>query len=222
MYVNKKIQTGWSFFLSFIIKHDYHENKGNSMIEKQSTRDRLIHISQVLFLKQGYGNTGLNQIVAEAKTVKASLYQHFKSKEELGKVVLKKYSSENLTLLSELMIKYPKPLDFVDAWMRILKREARRNQVFGCPMANVRSQISDSSPEILKSIQEISKETIDRMEKYIVQAQQLGYVKKILDPKQSARHMFLSYEGVLQLWRLTGDLKSLDELHEIVTKILPN
>lgn len=190
------------------------------MAEKISTRDRIILKSQDLFIKQGYGNTGLNQIVAEAKTVKASLYQHFKSKEELGSVVLRKYSRENLNLLSELMTKYPNPLEFIDAWMRILKREAKRNQLYGCPMANFRSQIADSSPEMLKSIQEISKDTMERMEKYIIHAQQVGFIKKTLDPKIYSRLMFVGYEGTLQLWRLTGEIKSLDDFKLIMERIL--
>jgi len=87
-------------------------------------------------------------------------------------------------------------------------------------MANFRSQIADTSPEILKSITEISKETINRMEEYFLNAQKNGHVRKTLDPKQSARLLFLSYEGVLQLWRLTGELKSLDDLKELVKKII--
>jgi TetR/AcrR family transcriptional repressor of lmrAB and yxaGH operons len=186
---------------------------------KIPTRERIIRISGELFLRQGYGETGLNQIVAEANTVKASLYQHFKSKEELGTVVLQRYSTENLSLLGELMEKYPNPQDFVNAWVRILKREAKRYHLFGCPMANFRSQISESSPDILSSIQEITETTIEMMKEYLISAQNNGYIKKNKDTEKFARYLFLSYEGVLQLWRLTGDLKSLDDLPDIVQRL---
>lgn len=190
------------------------------MSVKIPTKLRILNISKKLFLSQGFGETGLNQIVLEAGTVKASLYQHFKSKEELGKIVLQEYSSENLALLSDLMIKYPNPINFVHAWVRILKREARRYHLYGCPMANFRSQISESSPSILASIQEITKSTILALEEYLMHAQQKGFLNRKADPKQTARFLFLSYEGTLQLWRLTGDIKSLDEFTEVVSKII--
>jgi AcrR family transcriptional regulator len=184
------------------------------------TKERIVNVSRHLFLKQGYGDTGLNQIVLEAQTVKASLYQHFKSKEALGISVLKAYSSDNLKLLDELMGKYPNPIDFVNAWVRILKREAKRNTLFGCPMANLRSQISETAPDLLISIQETTQSTVSSMEKYFKRAQELGYTRKKNDYAKLAKQLFIFYEGVLQLWRLSGDVKSLDELSEIVEAII--
>lgn len=221
MYVNNKNTDRSVFCLEFYQFSERMSAKGYiRMSAKIPTRMRIINISKELFLSQGYGETGLNQIVSEADTVKASLYQHFKSKEELGNVVLKEYSRENLILLSELMQKYPNPIDFVKAWVRILKREARRYHLYGCPMANFRSQISESSPSILASIQEITKTTISTLEEYLVLAKTKGYIRNSLDVKQNARFLFLSYEGALQLWRLTGDIKSLDEFTEVVSKII--
>ncbi|MCZ8238861.1 MAG: TetR/AcrR family transcriptional regulator [Leptospiraceae bacterium] len=184
-----------------------------------STKERILAVSKILFLKQGYSETGLNQIVAEANTVKASLYQHFKSKEELGKTVLLLYSDENLLLLKELMKKYPKPMDFVLAWMRILKREARKVNLFGCPMANFRSQIANGSPEILSSIHNVTKATIATLTSYLEQAKEAGYIPSHSNPNKDARFLFLAYEGVLQIWRMSGDIRLLDDLVEIAQRI---
>lgn len=46
-------------------------------------RDRILETAARLFYRQGYNSTGINQIIGEAGIAKASLYQHFRSKEDL-------------------------------------------------------------------------------------------------------------------------------------------
>jgi AcrR family transcriptional regulator len=46
-------------------------------------RERILNTAYTLFHKQGYNNTGINQIIMEANVSKASFYAHFKSKDDL-------------------------------------------------------------------------------------------------------------------------------------------
>lgn len=190
-------------------------------MKKEPTRVRLLQVSRQLFLKQGYSGTGLNQIVEEAKTVKASLYQHFASKEMLGKEVIRMYSDENLTLLKSLMKRNPKPLEFVKAWVRILSREARLSQLFGCGMANFRAQIAPDELEIQKEIEGIANRTIDLLAEYLEGTKENGYLNSKVDCRLLAKHLFFVYEGVLQGYRLLDDKKSLDELYRIAESLIP-
>ncbi|MCW7474387.1 AcrR family transcriptional regulator [Leptospira levettii] len=190
-------------------------------MKKEPTKLRLLAVSRNLFLKQGYSETGLNQIVDEAKTVKASLYQHFSSKEELGKEVLKIYSDENLNLLKTLMKRNPKPLDFIRAWVRILSREARMSQLFGCGMANFRAQINSEEVHIRSEIERIANQTIECLSEFLQNSIQNGYISKKVDPNSLAKQLFIVYEGVLQSYRLLDDKKSLDELYKIAENLIP-
>ncbi|TGK81760.1 TetR/AcrR family transcriptional regulator [Leptospira noumeaensis] len=191
-------------------------------MKKEPTRVRLLQVSRNLFLKQGYSETGLNQIVQEAETVKASLYQHFDSKEMLGKEVIRIYADENLTLLKSLMKRNPKPLDFVKAWVRILSREARLSQLFGCGMANFRAQIAPHEVEIQKEIEEIANRTIDCLADYLEEAARNGHLISKVDCRLLAKHLFFVYEGVLQGYRLLADKRSLDELYRIAESLIPS
>ncbi len=53
------------------------------MKKASGVRERIVDNSCRLFYEQGYLATGINQIIEEADIAKSSLYQHFKSKEDL-------------------------------------------------------------------------------------------------------------------------------------------
>ncbi len=58
-------------------------------MKKLGVRERIIKAASELFYFQGYNQTGINQIIAEAGVAKASMYQHFRSKEEIAVAYLK-------------------------------------------------------------------------------------------------------------------------------------
>ena len=47
-------------------------------------RERILETAQNLFIHQGFRSTGINQIIKEAKVARASFYDHFPSKDDLG------------------------------------------------------------------------------------------------------------------------------------------
>ena len=53
-------------------------------MEKLDVRTRIIETASRLFYLNGYNQTGINQIVAEANVAKASMYQHFRSKQDIA------------------------------------------------------------------------------------------------------------------------------------------
>ena len=53
------------------------------MKAKSTPRERVIATANRLFYEQGFQATGINQIIDEASVAKASLYQLFRSKDEL-------------------------------------------------------------------------------------------------------------------------------------------
>ncbi|MBT8313689.1 MAG: TetR/AcrR family transcriptional regulator [Maribacter sp.] len=53
-------------------------------MKKLGVRERIIETASDLFYNQGYNQTGINQIIAEAGVAKASMYQHFRSKEDIA------------------------------------------------------------------------------------------------------------------------------------------
>jgi AcrR family transcriptional regulator len=62
--------------------------------KRNTARETILETADRLFYHQGYHATGINQIIDEAATAKASFYQYFPSKEALGKEYLHKRHQE--------------------------------------------------------------------------------------------------------------------------------
>ena len=58
-------------------------------MKKLGVKERIIETASNLFYFQGYNQTGINQIIDEANVAKASMYQHFRSKEDIAVAYLK-------------------------------------------------------------------------------------------------------------------------------------
>ena len=53
-------------------------------MKRLGVKERIIETASDLFYHNGYNQTSINQIIAEAGVAKASMYQHFRSKEDIA------------------------------------------------------------------------------------------------------------------------------------------
>ncbi|RHX84209.1 TetR/AcrR family transcriptional regulator [Leptospira stimsonii] len=182
-------------------------------------KSRILETAVRLFQSQGYGNTGINQIIQESKTAKASFYDHFPSKDDLGRAYIEFYGEEQLVLLEKLKSKSSDPQAFIRAWTQILRRQTRNTSFAGCPMANTVAQIASTSPSISEEAKRVSLKTIEILTSYLGEWQKKGLISMNTDPKLLARRVFACYEGVLHTWKLTGKISALDDLPILVDAI---
>ncbi|MDN5548041.1 MAG: TetR/AcrR family transcriptional regulator, partial [Rhodococcus sp. (in: high G+C Gram-positive bacteria)] len=54
----------------------------------EATRDSVLRGAAGVFLRLGYANASLSEIIAESQVTKGALYFHFGSKEELARAVI--------------------------------------------------------------------------------------------------------------------------------------
>lgn len=70
---------------------------GNS----RNARERILDTAFDLFYRQGYFQTGINQIIEEAGVAKATFYNNFRSKEELCTEYLRERDKVEIELTRE-------------------------------------------------------------------------------------------------------------------------
>jgi len=81
-------------------------DEGNNMqatiaLTTQPRRQHLIDTALILFNEKGYHATGIDLILAQSKVSKATLYKHFRSKDELILAVLQQRHTQILKTFSE-------------------------------------------------------------------------------------------------------------------------
>lgn len=182
-----------------------------------TARDRIVETAARLFESQGYAATGINQIIAESKTAKASFYDYFPSKELLGKEYLARYGQNHLALIQNLMQRTSSPQQFLSSWVKRIQRQLRSQKLYGCPMANLRAQIGNDSPLLVREVQKITAKTLAALADYLQTVQVAHDSKTAL---QMARRVFAAYEGAIHLWLLTGDAAALDDIEFLAGRVL--
>lgn len=103
------------------------------------TRDRLIRTTSRLLRTQGYGATGLNQVMAEAEAPKGSMYFHFPGgKEELAGAAIDRFAERVGAAITRGLEGSDSVASAVVAFFDAeIARLERSNFVEGCPVATV-------------------------------------------------------------------------------------
>lgn len=94
-----------------------------------------------LFYRQGYNATGINQIIEEADVAKASLYQHFKSKEDLLIEYLEVFFEQTKSRLRYIATTKTQAKEKISAIFDYLAENANAEEFYGCNFLNIAGEI---------------------------------------------------------------------------------
>jgi len=72
-------------------------------MKKQSVRERVLRIAREKFLKHGFYKISMDRLVQELRTSKSSLYNHFRSKDELVLTVIDELNAEINQMLGSVL-----------------------------------------------------------------------------------------------------------------------
>jgi AcrR family transcriptional regulator len=126
------------------------------MEETSDTRDRLVETARKLFWEQGYGATGVAQILRESNTRSGSLYHFFPTKQDLLLAVLERYKE---LLWPEVMQPVFETVDDPIERVFAVLDGYRQGLVAtgftrGCPIGNLALELSDGKPQVRQLIAE--------------------------------------------------------------------
>jgi AcrR family transcriptional regulator len=145
---------------------------------KQSVKDRILRLAREKFMKHGFHKVSLDALVAELHTSKSSLYNHFKSKEDLVYQVLLEVNHEINTKLENIM--YDKKLSFYGKLMAVMEFTANLLKDSGDEFLH---DLKLYTPDLWQKYMNMRKERINRYYKQLFETGlEEGIIREDLDP----------------------------------------
>lgn len=185
------------------------------MVRKNSVQQRILETASGLFYSQGFNNTGINQIIADANIAIGSLYKHYKSKNDLLYHYLEMQQAaffSNLELyLKDTKDPKAKLLKVID--YRIALQED--SNFSGCHFIKINAELGRTNERVT----ELAARHKEKQRAYLFKIiEQIGK-----GPHQTAHltnTVFLLLEGAVVCAALQGNTKDLQALKEIIPQLI--
>ena len=122
------------------------------MIQKQSTREKILDIVFMLVYTNGYNGTSISMILKECEIPKGSLYHHFKSKQDIVLAVIKERLFPKMDDFYDFS--NPKNKHSVDVLINSINNIAKKELLikYGCPLNRLNQEMSPIDKEFENAI----------------------------------------------------------------------
>jgi AcrR family transcriptional regulator len=180
-------------------------------------RQNIIETASRLFYHNGYSLTGINEIIKEAGIAKATLYNHFKSKDDICLAYLAYKNSSFLKDIKEFAFKAPAGKPQLLSLFEFLRLFFKDKDFNGCWCINTVSEIPKGNAIIRKEIQHQKDQFIKVIEDLVKQNMvDLNEVESGFLAKQ----IYLLYEGAVSESHLHQDIWPIELAKGLCEKVL--
>lgn len=166
----------------------------------QQTQERIIDAAHVMFWRNGFVRASLDDIAEEAHVTKRTLYQHFRSKDDLMAAVLLQASELSMQRLRRYFDQaYDTPAAFLDALFGDLAQWAAKPRWMGAGFTRVAIELADLPGHPARAIARRHKQTVETS--FVALLEQAG----VPLAAERAREIMLLWEGAMTLTLIHGD-----------------
>ncbi len=160
----------------------------------RDTRNHIIDTASELFYNRGYNLVGINEIIAKSDIAKATLYSHFKTKEDLLLAYLDKMDRDFMCSIKATLDEEPSGDEKIRAVLKFLLPYFNQDNFNGCWCVRSLAEVPRDNAIVRKYLKE-SKSRFLRFLKLLVFEN-----KPELNSEQReslSLHLYLLYEGAM-------------------------
>lgn len=180
-------------------------------------KNTIVETASMLFYKNGYNSTGINQIISESGIAKATLYSHFKSKEDICIAYLKHKNTCFIGDLEKYARAKKKGTSQVLALFDFLHDFFKNPDFNGCWAIKTVAEIPQDNENIRQEIQKQKSDLIELISKLI--SENLTSIKQQEIPL-TAKRVYLLYESAVSESHLHQKDWPIVEAKEICSQII--
>lgn len=162
-----------------------------NMEKRLPVRQRLIETASDLFYRQGYNRTGINEILEKSGVAKASMYQHFRSKEEIAVEYLRRMDRIFTTEMTEYLKLQPAGKQQILGIFDFIYNFFHKDGYRGCWSQNIISEMPRDDERIIGVIRKQK----DAFRKSL--QQKISDHLEIRNANRLADRIYLLYESAL-------------------------
>jgi AcrR family transcriptional regulator len=155
-------------------------------------RERIVATATRLFYQQGYNLTGINQIIAEADIARASLYQHFASKQELLLEYVRRADDAWFQALEDFSQACATPRDCILALFDFRRQRQQAAGYIGCSFVKINAEVERSNTEVFALVGQHKARLRSYVHALVAQAQPTA---EAVEVDRLADTVFLLLEG---------------------------
>ncbi|HEX2993514.1 MAG TPA: TetR family transcriptional regulator [Anaerolineales bacterium] len=181
--------------------------------EAEITRQNLLATALQVFSRQGYAETRLEDIAAEAKVTRGAIYHHFGSKADLYNAMVTEASGRALEVLQKAISAGGNTLDALKRVFVDLLTYAQDDSRFRAINELVIFK-TGSAPELQEGFQRKiagNRQMVDFFAAKIRAGIEAGEIRSDVNPKDAALTLIALNNGLLSLWLLDPDLFKLKQ-----------
>jgi len=186
-------------------------------MKHSAVRDRIIETASALFYKNGYNSTGINEIISTSGIAKATLYNHFKSKEDICLAYLRFKNSTFMTDIEAYAKSQPKGASQVLAIFDFLQQFFQDKDFNGCWCVKTVAEIPMENERIRDEIQAQKREFLQLIATLITNNL---HTKNEQETSSLARKVYLLYESAISESHLHREDWPIQEARMICSQLL--
>ncbi|MDH7444856.1 TetR/AcrR family transcriptional regulator [Aquimarina sp. 2201CG14-23] len=186
-------------------------------MKHSKVRDHIVETASSLFYNKGYNLTGINEIIKEAGIAKATLYNHFPSKEDICIAYLQFKNSTFTKDIRDFVLTAPSGKERIYALFNFLTLFFDQKDFNGCWCLNTYTEMPKENETVRTEIQQQKNDFIDFIENLVIENcnQNSDQANKML-----ARKVYLLYEGAISESKLHQNTWPIEASLSLCQKII--
>jgi TetR/AcrR family transcriptional repressor of nem operon len=187
------------------------------------SKEKILASAKELFHEHGFQQTSVDEILKHSGVTKSNFYYHFKSKEELGLMVLDRFIAhyESEVLLKTLGNRSLQPSEKLNHFYATVKTyHCGMQKVKGCPFGNLAIEMSGGNEHFRKRLSEFFNSWERIIEECIEEGMSKGDFRSDLPPVVVAQLILSHLEGAIMMVKTHRSMEPLSTGSETMMKLL--